>query len=70
MTLIAKLLRGFMYVWVAIVAGSVVLSWIGTLSPFNLWNYLLLFVVLAPAAAAYVAAEKLDRRARPPEGDP
>ncbi len=37
---------------------------LGWFSPFNLWNWGLLFVLLLPALGAYLLAERLQQQAR------
>ncbi len=74
MQVLIRILRGFVTVWVWLVTAFIILCVIGlwyqggfakvreVMSPFNLWNYAVGFVLLLPALGAQVLADRLSKR--------
>jgi hypothetical protein len=68
------ILRGFAYLWGGVVGLSILVGYGGILftegwwklaevmSPFNVWNYGLMFVLLLPAIGAWTWADRIERR--------
>ncbi|OGP54868.1 MAG: hypothetical protein A2Y65_08510 [Deltaproteobacteria bacterium RBG_13_52_11] len=69
-----KALKGFGYVWLALICILIFIGIVGVwresgfsgvlklLSPFNLWNWLATIITLIPAIGAFMLAEKLQSK--------
>lgn len=69
-----KLLRGFAWVWGTLLMLSILIGIVGlwwksgfgevrrVFSPWNLWNYGLIFVLALPAVGATMLADHLEKR--------